>query len=82
MLLLIVGCVTAAVGLVLVLAPRIPWLPPSSGKADYGVTCGHLPGDIHYRAENSEFHFPWVSCMVVSIVLTTILNIVIGLLRR
>jgi hypothetical protein len=35
MLLLIVGAVTAAIGLALLLAPKVPWL-------------GHLPGDIHY----------------------------------
>lgn len=44
--LLIIGCVTAAIGLVLLAAPKIPWLPPSSGKPDYGVTGGRLPGDI------------------------------------
>lgn len=69
MLLLIVGCVTAAVGLVLVLAPRIPWL-------------GHLPGDIHYRGKNTSFHFPVVTCLVLSIVLTIVLNLVLRLFRR
>ncbi len=69
MLLLIVGCVTAAVGLVLLVVPKIPWL-------------GHLPGDIHYQGKNTSFHFPVVTCIVVSIVLTIVLNLVLRLFRR
>lgn len=69
MLLLIVGCVTAAVGLVLLISPKIPWL-------------GHLPGDIHYQGKNTSFHFPVVTCIVVSIVLTIVLNLVLRLFRR
>ena len=69
LLLLIIGCVTAAVGLVLLIAPKVPWL-------------GNLPGDIHYRGRNAEFHFPVVTCIVVSIVLTVVLNLVLRLLRR
>jgi len=69
MLILIVGCVTAAVGLVLVAAPKIPWL-------------GRLPGDIHYRGKNTSFHFPVVTCIVVSIVLTVVLNLILRLFRR
>ena len=69
MLLLMVGCVTAAVGLVLLVAPRIPWL-------------GNLPGDIHYRGKSTEFHFPIVTCIVASIVLTMVVNVVLRLFRR
>ena len=69
MLLLIVGCVTAAIGLLLMIAPKVPWL-------------GHLPGDIDYRGKNASFHFPVVTCIVVSIVLTVVLNLVMRLFRR
>ena len=31
---------------------------------------GHLPGDIH-----TDVYFPWVSCLVVSIVGTVLLNL-------
>jgi len=68
-LLLVVGCLTAIVGLVLLIAPKIPWL-------------GNLPGDIHYRGKNSEVHFPVVTCVVVSIVLTVVMNAVLRLFRR
>ena len=66
---MIVGCITAAIGLVLLLAPRVPWL-------------GHLPGDINYRGKNTSFHFPLTTCIVVSIVLTVVLNLVLRLFRR
>ena len=34
---------------------------------------GRLPGDIHIVREGFSFHFPIVSCIVVSIVITLIL---------
>ena len=69
LLLLIAGCVTAAIGLALLFAPKVPWL-------------GHLPGDIDYRGKNTSFHFPVVTCIVVSIILTVILNLVLRWFRR
>ena len=35
---------------------------------------GHLPGDIHFMKGNSEFYFPIVSCLLVSVIGTIILN--------
>jgi hypothetical protein len=69
MLLLIVGGLTAFIGLVLLLAPRLPWL-------------GDLPGDIHYRGKTGEFHFPVTTCIVISIVLTVVLNLALRWFRR
>ena len=40
---------------------------------------GRLPGDIHYESGNTSFHFPVVTMIVVSVVLTLLLNL---LLRR
>jgi hypothetical protein len=31
---------------------------------------GKLPGDIHYSTKNVSFHFPIVTCIVISVVLT------------
>jgi len=61
-LLLVGGLVMAALGVVLLLAGRIPWL-------------GKLPGDISVQGKNFSFHFPVVTCMILSIVLTIILNL-------
>lgn len=36
---------------------------------------GRLPGDIHYQSGNSSFHFPIVSCILISIVLNIILRL-------
>jgi len=36
---------------------------------------GRLPGDINYQSGNTSFHFPIVSCIVVSIVLNIILRL-------
>ena len=36
---------------------------------------GRLPGDIHYENGNTSFHFPIVSCIVISIVLNIILRL-------
>ncbi|MHB8928545.1 MAG: DUF2905 family protein [Bacillota bacterium] len=40
---------------------------------------GRLPGDILYRRGNLTVHFPVVSMLVISVVLTVLLNL---LLRR
>ena len=36
---------------------------------------GRLPGDIHIERENFSFHFPVVTSILISLVLTVILNL-------
>ena len=36
---------------------------------------GRLPGDISIRGKNGSFYFPIVSCFLVSVVLTVLLNL-------
>jgi len=36
---------------------------------------GRLPGDIHIERENFSFHFPVVTSIVISLILTVILNL-------
>ncbi|MCI0537013.1 MAG: DUF2905 domain-containing protein [Verrucomicrobiales bacterium] len=31
---------------------------------------GHLPGDIQYTRDNFSFHFPIVTCLLLSLLLT------------
>ena len=62
-LLLVVGIVIAAVGGFLALGGRLPF--------------GRLPGDISVQGQSTGFFFPIVSCVVLSILLTVVLNIVI-----
>lgn len=66
--LLIIAGVIAVIGLVLLFAGRIPFF-------------GQLPGDIIIERENSRIFIPLVSMLVVSVVLTIVLNLVIRLFR-
>lgn len=59
-LLMIVGLMLAAVGVVLWLGVGKSWL-------------GRLPGDINHTKDNFSFHFPIVTCILISVVLTLIL---------
>jgi hypothetical protein len=43
---------------------------------------GHLPGDIHLNGKNWSFSFPVVTCILISIVITVLLNIILHLFRR
>ena len=61
-LLMILGGTILVVGLVLTLAPQLPWL-------------GRLPGDIYVKGERFTFAFPIVTCLLVSVVLTVLLNL-------
>lgn len=61
-MLIVIGLVVVVVGVVLTLAPRIPWL-------------GRLPGDIVVQRERFTFYFPIATSIVVSIVLTLLLNL-------
>ena len=39
-----------------------------------GVPLGRLPGDVSYRRGNFSFHFPIVTSIVVSIILTLLFS--------
>ena len=56
-LLIITGLVIAGIGLLLVLAPKVPWL-------------GRLPGDVMVKKEHFRFYFPVTTCIIISIILT------------
>ena len=60
--LMIAGALLFVVGLVLTLAPRVPWL-------------GRLPGDIVYRRGNFTVYFPLVTSIVLSLLLTLLLSL-------
>jgi hypothetical protein len=34
---------------------------------------GRLPGDIHLERNGFSFHFPWVTCLIFSLVISLIL---------
>jgi hypothetical protein len=61
--LIVLGIVTAVVGVVLVAGPRIPLL-------------GHLPGDIVIERENVTIFIPLGTMLVVSIVVSVVLAVI------
>lgn len=69
-LLLISGVALFALGLIVILAGRLD------------LPFGRLPGDVVFRRDNVTVYAPLVSCLITSIVLTILLNLVFWLLRR
>ena len=67
--LIILGFIIVALGLVILLAGRLPFI-------------GHLPGDILIRRGGGSFYFPLVTCLLLSIALTVVLNVLTLIFRR
>jgi heme/copper-type cytochrome/quinol oxidase subunit 2 len=44
--------------------------------AKLNLPIGRLPGDIHIEGTNGSFYFPVVTCIILSIVLTVVLNLI------
>lgn len=42
----------------------------------FGIPLGRLPGDIRIEGENGSFYFPVVSSILISVILTILLNII------
>lgn len=60
-MLLFGGLVLAGTGLLLILGERL------------GL--GRLPGDLVWKRRNTTVYFPWVTSLIVSVILTVLLNI-------
>ncbi len=50
--------------------------------AKFGIPLGRLPGDIRIEGKNGSFYFPVVTSIILSLVLTVLLNIIIRLFRK
>ncbi len=64
-------------GVVLVVVGAAVWLIES-----LGLPLGRLPGDIRMRGEGWSFSFPIVTSIIVSIVLTVLMNLLLWFWRR
>ena len=62
-LLVVMGIVITLVGVLMLVGGRLGWL-------------GRLPGDIHVERGNWSFHFPIVTSLLLSLVLTLIFYLV------
>jgi len=44
--------------------------------AKFGIPLGRLPGDIRIEGKNGSFYFPITSSILVSVVLTIVINLI------
>jgi len=63
-MLIVLGLIVAAIGLVVSIGERLP------------IRLGRLPGDIVIRGKHSAFYFPIVTCVLVSAVLSLVMWLV------
>ena len=68
-MLLVLGVALVAIGGIVMLLGRA------------GLPLGRLPGNIVYRGKNTTFYFPLASCILISVVLSTVLFL-IGRMNR
>lgn len=61
--LLVAGAILMIAGVIVLLAPKLPWL-------------GRLPGDVFIQRERFSFYFPIASCLLASLILSLILWLV------
>jgi len=40
------------------------------GLSKLGLPLGRLPGDVVWRGKNTAVYFPWVTCLLISLVLS------------
>jgi hypothetical protein len=67
--LLIGAAILAIIGIILIVLGNIPFF-------------GRLPGDITIRRNGYSFFFPIVTCLVLSVVLTILINVILWVFRR
>lgn len=60
--LIVLGLIAIAVGMLVSLGPRIPWL-------------GRLPGDFFFKRGNFTFYFPLATSIVLSVILTVLIKL-------
>ncbi len=68
-MLVVLGLVVVAAGLLFLVADRVPFL-------------GHLPGDFSWQRDNLRVYAPLGTCLLLSVVLSLLLTLVTNLLGR
>lgn len=69
------GLITVGLGIILI--GVILW-----GGSRMGFPLGKLPGDISYQKNAFGLYIPIVTCVIVSIILTVIINIALWIFRK
>ncbi len=65
-ILIIIGAILVLAGIILIFRDSVPFLK----------YFGRLPGDITIERKNFSFHFPIVTCIIISIILSLILYVI------
>ena len=60
-LLIVAGLILVGLGLLALIAER------------FHLPLGRLPGDIVWRGKSTTFYFPWVTCLLLSLLGTVLL---------
>ena len=50
--------------------------------AKFGLPLGRLPGDLRLEGENGSFYFPITTSILVSVLLTVVLNLISRFLQK
>ena len=66
-----------AAGLAIFLAGAVLWL-----ASLLGIRLGKLPGDFSWEGKNIRIYAPWATMIIVSAVLTVLLNVVSRIWRK
>ncbi len=66
-LLILFGLILVIFGILLLVVPKIPYLG----------NLGRLPGDIFIKRGNFVFYFPLATSILISVLLTIILNLIL-----
>ncbi len=61
-IMILIGILFIVIGILFSFNEKIPFI-------------GHLPGDIHIKLGHTEIYFPIISCVIVSLIGSLILNI-------
>ena len=64
-----IGKLLVFIGLAIMLVGALLWCGVGKGWL------GQLPGDVNYSRGNFSFHFPIITCIVLSILVTVILRL-------
>lgn len=59
---MLIGAILFAIGFFILIAPKVPLI-------------GKLPGDIDYKGRSFRVYFPIMTCIILSIILTIVLNL-------
>jgi hypothetical protein len=52
------------------------------GASKLNLPLGRLPGDIRIEGEHGSFYFPLATSIVLSILLTIVLNVIVRLFKK